>query len=413
MANICDYLRWRGDISLEERPFNDVDNIILSVLSYLDFTGIVPGERSGGTIVLSRACRKLIERGAGDVAPYVRSLAKVDTTFVDLIASSRRFGGAVLHSYVDIVDEQRSLQFSALRIDLSSGETYVSYRGTDSTLVGWREDFMLSFKVTEAQREALAYLDRAGAWAAEQGRRLLVGGHSKGGVLAEYAAAKCTDEVRERILRVYSNDGPGMSSDVMRVDGRSVLGDKLVRIVPSYSVVGMLFARQGDPRVIVQSSGAGIGQHDPTTWQVTRSGVKEALALQPDCVLLNDAIASWAADLSLAEREQVTNEVFDALGAGGATCFEEITATNDGLQQVLVALNNTDGRTREILAALVDRIVDTSVEAVRKSAQDTLAAWRRGTREAAETAARKVFKAGTVALRKGDIKIVLPRTPSN
>ncbi|MBQ9317267.1 MAG: DUF2974 domain-containing protein, partial [Atopobiaceae bacterium] len=231
MANINDYLQWRGDISLEERSFNDADNVILSVLSYLDFTGIVPGERTGAGIGLALACRRLLERAGGDVVPYVRSLAKIDSTFVELMADSRRFGSATLRSYVDVVDEARSLQFSAFQVDLPSGETYVAFRGTDSTLVGWREDFMLSFEVTEAQREAATYLERALVRAAEQGRMVRVGGHSKGGNLAEYAAVCCPSELRERIVRVYSNDGPGMAPEVMRRDGREVLGDRLRRIV--------------------------------------------------------------------------------------------------------------------------------------------------------------------------------------
>lgn len=406
MANINDYLQWRGDISLEERPFNDVDNVILSALSYLDFTGIVPGERTGAGIGLALACQRLLERAGGDVTPYVRSLAKIDSTFVARIADSRRFGSAILRSYVDIVDEGRSLQFSALQIDLASGETYVAFRGTDSTLVGWREDFMLSFEVTEAQREAAAYLERALVRAAEQGRMVRTGGHSKGGNLAEYAAACCPSELRERIVRVYSNDGPGMAPEVMRHDSRDVLEGRLKRIVPTYSVVGMLFAREDNPRIIVQSTGVGIGQHDPTTWQVLRTGVMEALQLQPECVPVNEAVARWAEGIPLDERERVTNEVFDALGAGGATRFDEIGASPEGLQQVLRALGNTDERTRELVMALVGGTFDTSAAAVRKAAAETFDQWKKGMKSAVEDAARKLAKP------EGKVKGELARVPS-
>ena len=308
------------------------------------------------------------------------------------MADSRRFGSATLRSYVDVIDEARSLQFSAFQVDLPSGETYVAFRGTDSTLVGWREDFMLSFEVTEAQREAAAYLERALVRAAEQGRMVRVGGHSKGGNLAEYAAVCCPSELRERIVRVYSNDGPGMAPEVMRRDGREVLGDRLRRIVPTYSVVGMLFARADDPRIIVPSTGVGIGQHDPTTWQVLRTGVEEALQLLPECVPVNEAVARWAEGIPLGERERVTNEVFDALEAGGATRFDEIGASAEGLQQVLHALANTDDRTRELAMALVGGTLDTSVDAARKAATEFFDQWKRGMRSAVEDAARKLVK---------------------
>ena len=217
---------------------------------------------------------------------------------------------AVKALYVDEVDEERALQFAAVQIDMPA-ETYVSFRGTDSTLVGWREDFMLSFTVTESQREAAGYLERAIARATEQGKMVRVGGHSKGGNLAEYAAALCPEELRERIVRVYSNDGPGMAPEVMSIDSRKVLGGKLRRIVPSYSIIGMLFARETDEQIVVRSTGSSINQHDPTTWQVMRSGVDEALGLQKECVVLNKAIAEWAAGFTLIERARAIDEVFE------------------------------------------------------------------------------------------------------
>ncbi len=390
MATIHDYLQWRGDLSFAERPFNDVDNIVLSTLAYLNFTGVVPSERHGGSVGLAQACRELLGRSGGDVTPHVCSLAKVDTHLVELLAESRRFGSATLGAYVDIMDDSRALQFSALRIDLPDAGSYVAFRGTDSTLVGWREDFMLSFQVTEAQREAARYLERVLTQLGERDVPVRVGGHSKGGNLAEYAAVVCPDALRERIVRVYTNDGPGMAPDVTNVDSRTVLGGRLVRIVPGYSVVGMLFARSDDPRTIVASDALGIGQHDLITWQVRRSGVEEAQELQADCVVLNEAIAAWAKDLPLNERAHVVGTVFDALEAGGATTFSEIVQTAEGLQQVLRALGKTDERTREIAALLVEYLVGGSVDAVRTSARDALDQWKRSVRGLAGDTARRL-----------------------
>ena len=390
MANVHDYLQWRGDLTFAERHFNDADNLILATLSYLDFTGIVPAEVAGGSIALGDACHKLIERPGGDIASSVRSLAKIDTRFVELLAVSKRFRDARLCAYVDETDEARALQFAAITIDLPDAGTYVSYRGTDSTLVGWREDFMLSFCVTEAQREAAGYLERALRQEDRQEVTIRVGGHSKGGNLAEYAAACCPDELRGRIARVYSNDGPGMAPEVMEVESRELLGDRFRHIVPTYSVIGMLFAREDEPRMIVKSSGVGIGQHDPTTWQLTRSGIDEAHELQGDCMVLNEAVARWAAGVPLDERERVVNEVFDALEVGGATRFDEIASSPEGLQQVLHALGSTDERTHDLVMALVEGTVSSSMAAARRSTKIVLDGWRRGARELADDAARRL-----------------------
>ena len=390
MANMHDYLRWRGDLSFAERPFNDADNVILATFSYLDFTGIVPSEASGRSVSLKSACHKLIESCGGDVAASVRSLAKVDTRYVELIADSKRFGDAQLSAYADMTDESRALQFAAVTIELPKAGTYVSFRGTDSTLVGWREDFMLSFCVTEAQREAAGYLRRLLERQGRSGLPVRVGGHSKGGNLAEYAAVSCPDELRERIVCVYSNDGPGMAPEVAECDGRALLGRRFRHIVPSYSVVGMLFAGKGEPRTIVRSSGTGIGQHDPTTWQMLRGGLEEVAKLQGECVTLNESIARWAAGVPLEERERVVDEVFDALESGGATRFDEIASSPESLQQVLRALGATDERTRDLAMALVEGTVNSSVEAVRKSTQEVFEGWRRGARVLADDAARRL-----------------------
>ena len=364
MANMHDYLRWRGDLTFGERPFNDVDNLVLSAFVYLDFTGIVPTEDQGGFIGLREACRKLLAKAGGDVAPYVRSLAKVDTSFVELVGNSQRFGDARLSVYADVVDKKRALQFAALRIGLPHAGTYVAFRGTDTTLAGWRENFMTSFRVTAAQQEALEYLRRTIECMGESDECIRVGGHSKGGNLAEYAAACCPAHLRERIVQVYSNDGPGTALEVLKPSPRVILGSRLRLIVPSFSVIGMLFARKNERRTIVASPAMGIEQHDITTWQVRRDSVKEVRELQPDCIALNEVIASWAHGIPLAERERVTNEIFDALQAGGATTLEQIASSPDKLQRVLRALSETDERTRNMVLEFVQRAASSEVDVV-------------------------------------------------
>ena len=395
MSNISDYLGWRGDITFAERPFNDVDNIILSTFCYLDLRGIAPGPRESPqdelqTIALSKACQQLLKEAKGNMSKYVRSLCQIDSRFVDLLSSARRFAPVQIHSYADVVDNKRALQFSAMQLDLPNNETYVAFRGTDNTLVGWREDFMLSFTVTEAQREAARYLSDAVALARERGRKLHVGGHSKGGNLAEYAATCCTDEERAQLHCIYSNDGPCMAPEVTPVDSREVLGSRLKRIVPTYSVVGMLFAQPDDPRVIVRSSELGPAQHDSMSWQVMRAGVKEAIDLEPDCKVIGVSINKWSKSIPLSERKRMTNELFDALGAGGANTIDEIASSTDGLREVYRALKSSDERTRKLVNDLLNVAVQNSVDAARKTAQDTLDQWRKDALDAAGGVVKKL-----------------------
>ncbi len=341
MANMYDYLRWRGDITCAERPFNDVDNVILSTLSYLDFGGIVPDERDGGSMPLGMACEALHAKAGDDLAPFVRSIARIDVRFVELLARSERFATARVSAYADEIDQERALQFAALQVDFDDGLTYVSFRGTDSSLVGWREDFMLSFTITESQREAARYLARAVERASAAGRRVYVGGHSKGGNLAEYAARCLPDELSAHVRRVYSNDGPGLASEVMPTSGQAHLGSTLRRIVPSYSVVGMLFTRMDKPRRIVASTGIGIGQHDPTTWKVEPAGLELVPELQRDCIAMNRTIDKWLRGIPLDERRRTVDDVFGVLEAGGATQLNQLLSAPDRLPKMLSAFGKT------------------------------------------------------------------------
>ena len=367
MANIYDYLSWRGDLTLEERPFNDVDNLICSVFSYLNFTGIL-GEGAATHMTIREAFDRLLSNLAAGETEGFCTLAKIEPRFATLSAQSRRFGEAVLHDYVDVYDKERLLQFSAVTIDLTPDISYVAFRGTDATLVGWREDFMISFSVTAAQEEAAAYLARVVDSLFAQGRRVYVGGHSKGGNLAAYAAVSLPSEQRDGLACVWSNDGPGFAPEVEAENPTKVLGERYVRILPAYSIVGMLFERPGDTSIVCKSTATGVQQHDPTTWQVLADGMDKARGLLPECMVVDAAIASWANELDFEQRAMFTHEIFDALEAGGAERLSEVAESPSKLQKVLVALGKIDAGAREPALQLVNTVLNSSVGAARVAA---------------------------------------------
>lgn len=364
MADMRDYLELRGDITLAERPFNDVDNLVLSTLAYLDLTGVVggPGEPA---VPVADACAELVRRAAGDLSSLVRSAAAVDERFVSALGASERLGTARLRDYVDERDDERVMQFSAVTVELSSGEIYVAFRGTDTTLVGWREDFALSFSVTEAQRAAASYLTAELERVAGAGGRALVGGHSKGGNLAAYAVASCPVELAAAVGRVWSNDGPGMDREVMPVGCHDVVGERYVRIIPAYSVVGRIFSDDA-PCTIVRSSASRSLQHDPMSWQVGPAGFVEAEGPDPECLLIERAFAAWLSRLDAQDRRLLTDELFDALEAGGATSFEDVLSSPSAAQAVLSALMGVDARTREMMLALLGELVGGAAAATRE-----------------------------------------------
>ena len=191
MANAIDYIDWRGDLSFDVSPFNEVDNLLLCRLTSLDFTGIVPVD---GEMPLAEAARLYFERYGDEDRRLGVLLAPGSVTMVKRMLQSARFSRLVLADYENRVDERRELQFCAVTVLVPDSTAFVAFRGTDDTLVAWKEDFYMgSMRTVPAQEEAAAYLCRA-AWRYEQPLR--VGGHSKGGNLSVYAAMSAPEEVQ-------------------------------------------------------------------------------------------------------------------------------------------------------------------------------------------------------------------------
>ena len=374
MANVTDYLRWRGDITLSERPFNCVDNLVLATLAYVDFTDVVPTEEEGGSVALSDACERVIELADGNIASRIRSLAHVTQEFLEQLARSERFGGARLRAYADVRDSDRSIQFAALTIEPQGAEPYVSFRGTDSTLVGWKENFMLTFQVSHAQFAAARYLSRR----MQEGGIYQVGGHSKGGNLATYAAMCSSGGELARLSHVWSNDGPGMAPEVLPAGGYERLGSKLTRIVPTFTFVGMFFDSPQVPKLIVHSNGGYAYQHDPLTWQVERDEFAWADQLDEDCMVINNTLANWVGDLPLEDRAHFTNKLFEALEDSGAVTLSDVTRPSTPTQfaKVWSSLSSPDERSHSIFRKLIATASSQMALASRRQAKTAMQTMR-------------------------------------
>ena len=203
MGNILDYIDWRGDITFAERPFNDVDNLILSELAYINMKDLIADDEY---ITL----QQLYERWTkSDNKPNIP--LNDPTERFKKAASSIRFRNIKAGRFSEIINTEKQLQFAAVTFMPGDGSAYISFRGTDDTLVGWREDCNLSFLAeTPGQKEAVKYIN---AIAKQTSCLMRIGGHSKGGNLAVYAAVKVPMNIQDRIQTVWSNDGPGYQED--------------------------------------------------------------------------------------------------------------------------------------------------------------------------------------------------------
>ena len=341
---MLDYLAWRGDLTFAEREFNEVDNLILSELAYLNMDGLVSPDAVPGVTLAELYARF-------EDAPNDQSEVCTDPLPVlRACAASRRFAEVRAGMYVCDVDPARDIQFSAVSFFLG-GAVYAAYRGTDLSIVGWREDFDLSYKTqTPGQAAARDYLDRLGA--ATDGD-IIVGGHSKGGNFAVYAASFCDPAVQERIVRVYSNDGPGFNKTVSEQAGYAAIAPRVVKLIPAASVVGMLLCGLEKP-VFIKSSVRGPIQHDPYSWRVGRDSFERAASRTSGGAITDNAFSAWISSLDDGERERFVCSLFELFENSGVTSLNELVEKKWIPFNVFArAVRNFDPAAyREVLSAL-------------------------------------------------------------
>lgn len=323
MPNVFDYLEWRGDLTFEEAPLNEVDNLIFCLLSYVDLDGIVPTDPNQGRVTLRYAAAEyffthgdtLPDRPLGLIVP-----ADILTLF-RRVGHCRRFRDLELTGYTNTVCEVREMQFSALTIRMPGEQMFVAFRGTDDTIVGWREDFNLShMEEVPSQRMAADYLN---ALDMTPDTILFVGGHSKGGNLAVWGAVHADEEVRRRISQVYSNDGPGFSEGTVASEAYRTLSDRIRVIIPEDSLVGLLLEHDKH-YTVVKSNRKGVYQHDGLSWEVLGSEFIRAESLSQRGVQHDTVVRERINAMTRDERKKFTQIMFSILESTGARTLTEL-----------------------------------------------------------------------------------------
>ena len=320
LANILDYLDWRGDVPFSADPFNEIDGLILSQFCYVPLEGVVSSSFSEH-ITIPDAFRKY---NADGVEKKLRILTfEQDNLLFRKLAESRRFRGTTLCGYVSIVEHSEEIQFSALTYHLCDGSGFIAFRGTDGTVVGWKEDFNLSFmQQTSGQQKAICYLNEAFADDGELAIRL--GGHSKGGNFAIYSSLFCDEEVRHRITNIYSYDGPGFRDEIIESDIYKKMLPRIRSYIPQVSIVGMLLGSGSDPK-IVKNSAIGIKQHFSYNWELKRNRFLLADRLKKSGNVINKAISSLLEDFSDTDRQIFSEALFEILKAPDKETLKEIS----------------------------------------------------------------------------------------
>jgi hypothetical protein len=322
MPNILDYLDWRGDLEFHRDPINEVDNLVFSVLAYMDFAGAVPSVDEFGSVSLADASEAIKQMPDQITAPITSTFFSRLPLLLEKCAQSERYQGVRLSHYVNRVSFDEAEQFSALVFSTDENTHFVAFSGTDDTLIGWKEDLEMSFReVVPAQRSAVEYLELV---MSHLPGVFYLGGHSKGGNLAVFAAANIPAEMQPSILLMYNNDGPGFQRSVIESPGYQRVTDKIINFLPQSSVVGMLLNQSGHYQV-VDSNESGIMQHNAFSWEVVGTNFVYEDGLSATSIKFNNALRAWMETVPNEERSEFIEALFTILEATGARTVKEFT----------------------------------------------------------------------------------------
>ena len=329
MGNIMDYISWRGDLSFEQSQFNEVDNLILACFSYVNLDGISAVTKQKG-IGLKKLTKEFMKLHTMKELEADKSFIRLAPFMMMEMAKSVRFGKCVVRNYVNDIVTEAEQQFAAMEIVLEDGTSYVSFRGTDDTIIGWKEDFNLSTGVVPAQKRAIEYLQKISE---HTDGMLRVGGHSKGGNLAIYGSVMCKS-AHEKILEIYSNDGPGFSREFQELPEMKEMMPKIIRIIPEYSIIGTLLEHEKEP-VIVASSSKGLLQHDGFSWEVQGPALVRRDSLNKTALRFIEILHNWIDGMDTEQKRLLIEDLFATLQASG---YENLSEVQSGGLKSLAAM---------------------------------------------------------------------------
>ena len=362
--NIIEYVEKNGIYDFSQAPFCEVDSLVISQLSYLKFEGIVPGpsENKDG-IVLS----DIVKSEKYDSIYHDERYREINSRFFNALCKSIRFGRLILNNFLDVIYGSLDIQFSAMTVEDDKGFKYVVFRGTDDSLIGWKEDLNMTFKTpVPAQKYSVIYLEKVASYLEGD---FIVGGHSKGGNLSVYAAMNCSDEVGDRIIRIYSHDGPGFITELLEDSCYDKIKDRIVKFVPKSAVVG-LFGNVED-YIVVDCEKMGVKQHNPYNWIIEGFEFKKTEHIGKISSMQAEAINNWSKEMTKEKWALLSDQIFGVFEKAGVTNLNDFNEDFWGtLSRVRLATETIDNETKEQIKGIFGMFMDSATHVAKEEAKD-------------------------------------------
>lgn len=361
MDNLYDYIYWRGDISFESVEINEIDMAIFSLLSYINFLPDMELKENGKRYSIDQLV-KLMDENDILKLPKSTPASKVECMeLLSLISDKNRYKDVEVFGYSYNFEKENAIQFAAVSFLLPNKEIIISYRGTDATLIGWKEDFLLSFQNSVGSQEnGKLYLEQLSTL--YNGPITLVG-HSKGGNIALYSALTASKTIQNRIKRVFSFDGPGFNEKTSEDLKKSEIIDKLVTLVPQGSVIGILMQHEEPIEIVYSNKKTGITQHMPFSWEIKVDHFRRIEQRDNLSLLFDKSIRTWVEKLNETEMEIFINSVFDIIDSIGIVHVYDVKFKPiKKIYNLLIAYVKNDETTRKIIDKIIVALISSMKE---------------------------------------------------
>ena len=361
MKNMLDYIKEFGHVSFEERAFSEIDALVLTELEYLPLEKVVPSDENGENFVTVKEIAEYMQEHKQelfDENPMMITQERHEVSQV--IADAPRFQSLKFFGVVSEWDKDTTKQFAAVTVEVEPSVRLVVFRGTDETLIGWKEDFLMTYSpLVAAQTDAKEYLAKqASLWDGD----LMISGHSKGGNLAIYAAATQEEDVQLRIVDIFCFDSPGLYRSVLETKGYQNIVPLAMRYIPQDSLVGLMLESEV-PYVIVKSNATGAMQHSAMTWEIEDGQFIKMEKLTKNSQLNDQTLKKWTESVSDEELELFWNVFFELLFSVGIDTVNDLYGQfMHYVQEFLKAAGDMDEEKRELLTRIALLLVSTRFE---------------------------------------------------
>ena len=365
MEHITDYLKKYGNDSFADKPFSDVDALILAQFSYLKFNGLVPKLTDQKEAI---SILEMKEQMDESVVFSDERYEKDNKLLFFGMADGKRFQNMKCNFFAEIIDEEVETQFSAITCYPEGYMPVLVFRGTDENIVGWKEDFNMAFRRPVAgQRLSVLYMNQVGLRITGD---FVVCGHSKGGNFSVYSSMNAMESIQEHIHTIYSFDGPGFRPEILKSENFSKIEDRVKKLIPHSSLVGMILENHENYKV-VESSSIGVLQHNPYTWLLNKDQFKWANDVLKGSKFMNQTMNEWILKLNDEELNTFITTLFEIIDGSEAKTTIEVTMDwKKSLPGIISATKNVDDNTKEAIQKILYRFFEILGENMKRSKHD-------------------------------------------